>query len=243
MSISIIAFSDIHSPIYTKELLSILKDRCKNYHVDVLLMAGDVVSEGKWQNASYIEDVSSICEAKKFLGVFGNEDYEESRDKIKEMTPSVEWLEDKRSTFTLSGLRVSVFGSIGILDEPTRWQTKNIPHILEVYKTRLEALKSHCIQSRDSDINIVLMHYPPTYSTLLGEPTWAWKQMGSKRAESIIINECTFGNVFHGHAHNSKSLVAHVKDVIFTNVAFPARRDVVYVQLSKKIRLDTFFHK
>lgn len=206
----------------------------------LLIVAGDVVDKGGWQHAGYLEEVYDICEPAAFLGVFGNDDYTDVRDKIKELAPRVVWLEDEKRELNIEGSTISVYGSTGILDEPTRWQERNISSIREIYAERLERLKSYCEQLSPQHINIVVMHYPPTYSTLRGEPAWAWRQMGSRRAEGVLASTCGRGYVFHGHAHNSVNLQSALGNIAFFNVSYPARKDLLYVELRPKVGLERF---
>jgi Icc-related predicted phosphoesterase len=234
------AFSDVHSPLYTNEVLGLIEKHCAVSGPDIIVVAGDIVDRGKWQAASYLERINELCKPSYFIGVFGNDDFPEIREKIKELTPSVKWLDDENLGLTVKNLSFRIHGSTGILDEPTNWQSKNIPNIREIYRKRLDNLKSFCEQSEDDSINIVVMHYPPTYTTMLGEPSWAWKQMGSRKAEEILVSLCKHGYVFHGHAHNSKRLQHTIGDITFTNVAYPARKDVFFTLIKPKVSLDKY---
>lgn len=243
MYIRLISFSDVHSPLYTKEFIEIAKKRCSEIKPDLAIVAGDVVERGSWKDADYLEKINDICKPELFVGVFGNDDYQEVKGNIKDLTPSIRWLEEEILSLRMHGYKINIFGSTGILDEPTKWQAKNIPNIHKEYQDRLEKLKNFCVNTTRDDLNIIVMHYPPTHSTLIGEPIWAWSQMGSKKAESVILASCQSAYVFHGHAHNSKRLMFTSGNISFINVAFPARKDVYFGESKPVSGLDKYLFK
>jgi len=240
MSVTFVAFSDIHLPIYKREFIEEVSKLCSQLQPDLLLAAGDVVDRGKWDEAAVLEQVYAVCRPAAFLAVFGNDEYQETRDKIRSLTPHVRWLDNEEALIDVKGVPIRAFGSTGILDEPTRWQAKNIPNIREVYQKALESLRDFCSRATADSLNFVIMHYPPTFKTLQGEPLWAWRQMGSARAEEVIVKARRCDYVIHGHAHNSRKLTHVHGNTTFINVAFPARKGLYVGKASLKRGLEGF---
>jgi Icc-related predicted phosphoesterase len=77
---------------------------------------------------------------------------------------------------------------------------------------------------------VVVMHYSPTYATMLGEDERIWPELGSKMIEEVI-RETKPTVVVHGHVHKSKRLEARIDNVRVVNVALPARGDIVFLDI------------
>jgi len=235
----ILATSDVHSPVYLKVWSRALEEACSKSSRILLFIAGDLVNRGKAHAASLVEDCIRRCKAEiKVVGVFGNDDFEEVRDEIAANTPSIEWLDDEIKMLEWNGALVRVYGTTGVLDELTSWQSKNMPWLKKKFEARLKALEEFSrIEKEPGECRVLLSHYPPTYKTLVGEPRFAWPQMGSQRAEMIIERSRTIDLVIHGHAHKSKVLETQVGGARVLNVAFPAVNGLVEVSLKARRRL------
>ncbi len=227
--IKILATSDVHAPKYLNILRSSIESRSGvEKEVDLVLLAGDYVDKGKIQFMKYVVKILEKFRSKPIIGVFGNEDYDTIKPAIKREASFIVWLEDEEYEVSINGLRVKVYGTTGVLDEPTSWQEKNIPGIRRIYEERLEGIRRFASKPRgSSELRILLTHYPPTYKTLVGEPRYAWPQMASSKAESIITRFGGIDFVVHGHAHKSRVLEVFVSKTKIYNVALPARRDVL----------------
>jgi Icc-related predicted phosphoesterase len=237
-----LATADIHAPDYLDEFRKKLIDKCRGYKTNIVFLAGDFVDRGKSQYMPYIVEALEECGADYNIGVFGNDDYEEVRPFLRKASNKIiTWLEDSTIELNIENMVLQIFGTTGILDEPTRWQSKNIGGIREIYQKRLELLKNFAKKEKDKGtIRIVLTHYPPTYKTLVGEPRFAWRQMGSIKAEKIIKETQTIDYVIHGHAHRSRVLETKIGSTTVLNVAFPARKDVVEVKIKATLGLLSF---
>lgn len=208
---------------------------------DVVLVAGDVVNEGRWSEAGYLNAVASLCKPKHYIGVFGNDDYEQFRPRIRSLAKAVTWLEDEVTVVEVGGVTLSILGSSGVLDEPTPWQRRNVPIVEERYAKRVELVKKFCEEA--GGLKVLLTHYAPTFVTLEGEPRWAWRQMGSRRVEEIMVSRCGFLLAIHGHAHNSRRLEATLGRVKVYNVAFPARRGVALIKVERAVGLEAYLKR
>ena len=219
------ATADLHLPKYYKEFIAAL-DRT-NYTFDLFLLAGDII------NGKNIEDFEKFYNSLfgkvecPIVMVFGNNEFSEIRMYLKLKYPDIIFLEDESVILKVKDKIVGIYGSSGVLDKPTSWQMKNVPGIDEIYKARLERIKTG-LNKLLVDYKILLLHYAPTYATLEGEPPFAYPSMGSKKLEPIL-KETKPDLVVHGHSHNGKQF-AWVEGVPVYNVAFPANNKIVVIK-------------
>ncbi len=233
----IAATADIHSPRYLKMLKEAVK-RVKE-RPDIVLLAGDLINKGnvKWY-APTIEVISQLG-SKRVFAIFGNEEYEETHDKIKEsLEDRVTFLEEESIEIELKGIRIGIVGTKGSLEQPTTWQERNIPGIREVYEERVKKVEQ-LLLGLDAELKVLLMHYSPTFKTLFGEYRSIWPQLGHRGYEKVI--ERTRPNlVIHAHAHNGTKR-AFVSNVEVINVSLPLWKDLVLVRLVKRASLEQYF--
>ncbi len=229
-----LATSDIHAPNYIPLLRESLEKALRDVleGVCIVFLAGDYVDEGKHQFMPLVTRVLEPLRNKPVLAVFGNDDYEEVRDKIRSAASWFRWLDDEEETIEVGGLTVRVFGTMGVLDQPTRWQEKNVPGIRRIYDGRLQRIEEFARERKGDEIRILLTHYSPTYKTLVGEPRFAWPQMGSRRVEKVLEKYGTIDLVVHGHAHKSRVLETRIGKTRVLNVALPARKSIVIDSVS-----------
>ncbi len=232
----IAAVADIHAPLYLKifeeklDMLLPLKDK-----VSFFLLAGDIVDGGKF---GYLDKVNSILNKVDVLmfGCFGNNEYEDREELVKEKLSNIRFLNDERVTLDLGAYKVDIVGSRGVLDEPTFWQKKNVQGIEEIYRNRISKLKmisSEC----GGDIKILLLHYPPTLKILKGENPRFLKQMGSNRLEDLIRE---FDAVIVGHAHRGLQYVEVYGTPVY-NVSLPLRNEIPIIDIVRGKGLERFF--
>jgi Icc-related predicted phosphoesterase len=231
----IAAVADIHAPLYIKifeeslKRLLPLKDK-----VSFLLLAGDIVDGGKFEQLENVKVLLDKVDV-PILGCFGNNEYEDKEDLVKERLSNVKFLNDELFETNVGGVKVNVVGSRGVLDEPTFWQKKNVPGIDEIYRKRI--LKLHKIADEcKGDIKILMLHYPPTLKILKGENPRFLKQMGSNRLEDLVPK---FDAVVTGHAHRGQPF-AEVSGVPVYNVSLPLRGDIVILNAEKGRGLERF---
>ncbi|MEM0020639.1 MAG: metallophosphoesterase [Fervidicoccaceae archaeon] len=237
----ILATSDAHIPKGEAELQKAVEASCgQGEEVDVLILAGDMIERGKIALYPRVKEILSKCKARITIGIFGNEEFDDLRDEIEKNNEWVLWLNDDVKDISINGEKILVFGSTGILDEPTIWQRKNIPSIEERYNARLRKLEEF-LKIKFNGTKIAVFHYPPTYKTLYGEPSFAWHEMGSRRAEELIKKLGGVDLVIHGHAHRGKVLSVKIGEAEVYNVSLPARKDLFKYEFKKgKISLMDF---
>lgn len=225
----VLAVSDVHSPRYLLEFTAALARRSQDCRsVNAVILGGDMVERGKVEAFKPVLDaIKSRCAGKPVVAVFGNEEYVGTEDKYVKAYPDVIWLND--SYTVLNG--VAIYGTRGALDRLTRWQRRHMPWLEKVYRERVRRLEEAAVRlKKEYGKVIVVMHYAPTYATLVGEPQSIWPEMGSKLMEAAITRAKP-DLVIHGHAHRSKKLEAVIGGVRIVNVAFPARRDLVVLNV------------
>jgi len=236
-SIIIASTADIHSPKYLEALKEAIK-RVKD-KPDIVLLAGDLINKGnvKWY-APTIEAISQL-ETERVVAIFGNEEYEETHDKLREEFGDViTFLDDEFVKFEIKGMSLGIVGTKGSLEQPTTWQERHMPGIKEVYENRIKKVEK-LLRELDTDIKVLLMHYAPTFKTLFGEYRSIWPQLGHRGYEKVI--EATRPDlVIHAHAHNGSKRAA-MWNIEILNVSFPVWRDIVIVKLAKRASLEQYF--
>jgi len=231
--IALLAVADIHAPKYLElfsKSVSSLSTR-----PDLVLLAGDVIYKGRAEEVLKVVDVLT----KKFKDVriiacFGNEEYDQVKGKLKELTKGVvEWLDDEAIELELKGKVLGIVGTRGSLDRPTRWQRAHVPNIEQIYKSRVDVVKEKLLSLSSCDYKILLTHYAPTHKTLVGEPKGIWPELGCKAFEQVI-SETKPTLVVHGHAHNSKVNEAWIGSTLVVNVSLPSRKGVCFLEVPPK---------
>ena len=236
-SLVIASTADIHSPKYLedlKEAVKRVKDRPK-----LILLAGDLINKGKIEWYAPTIEVISQLQAERIIAVFGNEEYDETHDKLREeFSDLVIFLDDESITFEIDRISIGIVGTRGSLEKPTTWQERHIPGISDVYENRIKKVEK-LLKGLDTDLKVLVMHYAPTFKTLFGEYRRIWPHLGHRGYEKVI--EITRPDlVIHAHAHNG-SKKASVRNIEVLNVSFPVWREVVLVKLAKRTGLDEYF--
>jgi Icc-related predicted phosphoesterase len=214
------ATGDVHHPTYTDLLKSSI---ISTGTPDLFLIAGDVLKPG---DPSDYADIISIIRnhySCPLVASFGNTEFQEDRPRIRTENPSVVFLDDEAVVLEISGSRVLVVGSTGSLERPTSWQKRNIPHINDIYRARIETIAS--LLRKEADLKILLTHYAPTYLTLEGETRSSYPWMGTRRFEAVIT-EINPSVVVHAHAHRG-TCRAILEGVPVINVSLPLNGGVV----------------
>ncbi len=233
----IAALSDVHGPRYLAYLrasLSALKT------AKLLLLAGDIVDKGEPEHVKLVMRVIREVYNGSVIAVFGNEEYDERKNRIREADESVLWLDDECTLLKVDDVDVAVVGTRGVLDKPTRWQERNIPNIRELYSKRLEKLGELLKRAAETSGRVILVtHYAPIGPTLEGEDPRIWSQLGSRGLTRLILRNHV-DVVIHGHAHNSAKTQAQLGATRVYNVALPATRSVTMVPVAR-MGLEEFF--
>ncbi|MGC8543318.1 MAG: metallophosphoesterase family protein [Vulcanisaeta sp.] len=217
MAIRVLATADIHSPKYFTRFREAVKNLGR---FDLILLAGDLMEDGKIEGLKVlINELRKLSD--NVIAVPGNEDYEEVMPRAKSLG-FIRWLDDEVIRVNVNGVPLRIVGSRGSLERPTTWQLKNIPHITETYKRRVEWLKNTLNSSRE--LTILLIHYAPSFKTLEGEDPRIWPTLGVRDLESTIFSNNVIA--IHGHAHEStlrcvKSGKSYIINAAFTNIWRP----------------------
>ncbi|MCW1296125.1 MAG: metallophosphoesterase [Candidatus Parvarchaeota archaeon] len=221
--------ADIHAPTYFEDFKNALADLEK---IDLFLLAGDIIFKGNFNEIDKVIDEIR----KKFNGMiiacFGNEEYEEIREKL--MERDIIWLDDDYKIIKLDGMKVGIIGTTGCLDVPTKWQSKHIPNIKDIYEERIKKI-DQLISELDVDLLIILSHYSPTYKTIFGEEKFKYKWLACRKFEKVII-ERKPNFWIHGHAHNSKITETKINTTIVLNVSLPAIKNIKTIKIDEGLR-------
>jgi len=233
------ATADIHWPKYQDLFVSALNRLPTN--LDLLLLAGDLVQSG---DKDQIHPILDYLKRQKIecpiYACFGNDDYESIEEDLREASQGlINFLDDELVVLRIGEVRVAIVGSRGVLDQPTFWQSRNIPDIRARYTERVGKLDRLLGEARSqSDHVILLCHYAPTFATLRGEPVRTHLQMGSRRVERLLHRHNPTLAI-HGHAHRG-SRRAWVGTVPVYNVALPLCQEFVVVEFPQPRGLERF---
>lgn len=237
MGLLVAATSDVHSPRYLLEFIAALgrhRDACGR--VRLFIFAGDMVEKGRVAALEpVVKAVRSSCRSARIVAVFGNEEYMDRETLFVERYKDVVWLNDNYMTLEYGGYRVAVYGTRGAIDRPTPWQRRNIPGIHRIYSERVSRLRETVSALRRKGYYVIVVtHYAPTRKTVEGEDPKIWPYLASTAMERAI-EESKPNLVIHGHAHHARRLEALVGETLVVNVAFPARRDIVLLDVPMSI--------
>ncbi|NHI90878.1 MAG: hypothetical protein EAX96_00160 [Candidatus Lokiarchaeota archaeon] len=222
--------SDVHAPKYLNLFAKSLA-RIKN--IDFFLFGGDMIFKGDIKQYDKIIDLIRRRFDCPIIGVFGNEEFDELREKIKQEYSEISFLMEESKILKINGVSIGFIGTTGSLDELTWWQSKNKPENVEIFKNRIKKVDK-LFQNLRANVRILLSHYAVSYKTMRGETIFAYPQLGSREYEQIILKyQPKF--VFHGHAHRGLSHVTLRKTIIF-NVAMPLLKKIKVINLKTKMK-------
>ena len=227
----IAAVGDVHSPRYYDIFVRAI-DTMKA-KPDLFVMVGDMVNRGSLEEYDKIYNVLFGKIYCPIVAVFGNNEFQEIRGKIREKYPEIKFLDDESTVVQVGKRFVGIVGSTGSLDMPTPWQKKNIPDIENIYRDRVDKVDS-LLQKLLTNFKLLLMHYSPTYKTLEGERPMYRSSFGSKLYENVIRNRKP-NLAMHGHSHNGTKQ-AWVDTVPVFNVALPLNREIVIIDTEKNLK-------
>lgn len=227
----IAAVGDVHSPRYYDEFVRAI-DTIKA-KPDLFVIVGDMVNRGSLEEYDKVYNVLFGKINCPIAAVFGNNEFQEIRAKIKQKYPEIKFLDDESSVVQVGKAFVGIVGTTGSLDTPTPWQKKNVPDIEKIYKDRIATVDS-LLQKLLTNFKLLLMHYSPTYRTLQGENPMFYSSMGSKLYEKVIW-ERKPNIVMHGHSHRGTKQ-AWIDTVPVFDVALPLNGDIVIIDTEKDLK-------
>ncbi|BCU70452.1 metallophosphoesterase family protein [Stygiolobus caldivivus] len=223
----IAATSDLHSPKYLTQFFASFS-KIRELEISLFLLAGDLCERGEYKHFTPIYDM-----LKKYttVAVFGNEDFTDKREYYKKFFNEIRWLEDEKLTLEAQNLEIDIIGSEGVLEKPTNWQ-KLHGITEEIYEKRREKIEKLLCEAR-GDIKILLTHYASTFKTVFGERKSIYPNLGYRILETT---ECSPDLAIHGHAHYAKATYGEIGKTRVYNVAFPANKKIVIIDLDPLIR-------
>jgi Icc-related predicted phosphoesterase len=225
----IASVGDIHAPKFLKEFERSLT-AIDPKGIELFLFAGDLILKGNFNNISYvldsIEENDLNCPV---LSCFGNEEYSEVRDRLRELAGNrIRFLDDESVELQIRDLSVGIVGSQGSLETPTPWQARNVPNIETTYSKRISRI-AELLAELKTDIRILLVHYPPTFRILEGEPKAFYRYIGCRRCERIVSKNMV-DTVICAHSHMGSAL-AFVNGVPVHNVSLPAVHKISEIEI------------
>ena len=226
----IAATSDVHSPRFYEDFVRAIDNM--PVKPDLFILAGDMIERG-----SPPEEYGRVYNALfgkvscPIIACFGNNEFiPDIRSQIKVKIKDIKFLDGEAIEIKTGYDTVGIVGTIGSLDTATNWQKVNIPNIEKIYQERMQTV-DRFLHRMMSKIKIVIMHYAPTYRTLVGENPRFFGGLGSQMYENMFLQRKP-DLVIHGHSHRG-SKFAWVDTVPIFNVAFPVNRDIVIIDTEK----------
>jgi len=226
----IAATSDVHSPRFYEDFVRAIDNM--QVKPDLFLLAGDMIERGN--PPEEYERVYNALFGKiscPIVACFGNNEFiPDIRTQLKLKIKDIKFLDGEAIEIKTGYTTIGIVGSIGSLDTATNWQRTNIPNIEKVYQERMSTVDKF-LHRMMTHIKIVLMHYAPTYKTLVGENPRFYGGMGSQMYENVFLQRKP-NLVIHGHSHKG-SKFAWVDTVPVFNVSFPINREIVVIDTEK----------
>lgn len=227
----VVAVSDVHAPVWLGDLEKAIDGKERGEYL--VLVGGDMVNRGNYRYYRKVMGVLNRLGDVSIVAVFGNDEYDNVKDRIKEENPGIIFLEDESIELEIDGKKVGIVGSRGCLELPTTWQRKNIPMIDKIYAERLRSLGDMLEDLRRRvDTTVLLTHYATTTKTMKGENPRAWRYLGHRGFERYMKQGLIDVSI-HGHVH-SGSRIAEVGNTKVYNVAFPLWWQLVEIDLESK---------
>ncbi len=231
----IAAVGDVHG---RESLPSLRADLSGLGPADLFLLAGDITDHSDLDGYEAVLRTVRESVRAPIWAVFGNNEYEPDHPKyVARFSEAygVRFLEDEVAAYESGGRTVRIIGSTGCLDRPTWWQRKNLPHMADVYRRRIDVLDG--LLAGD-DVRVLLTHYPPTYLTMGGEKDEWRPELGCKALEPVLLRRRP-ALIVHGHVHKGipfaelrpsfgrlEDFAAPSPPLPVHNVAYPVRHAV-----------------
>jgi Icc-related predicted phosphoesterase len=206
------------------------------------LLAGDLTTCGGPDEAKVLADACRGLDV-PVVAVLGNHDWHLTR--TQEVAAAlgrggIRVLERSSERFELRGLDVGVVGLKGFVGGFPDYVLPDFgePLLREVYAETTKdvtALERELEAIADCDVQIVLLHYAPTTTTLEGEPRGIWAFLGTDRLAGPIAAHSP-DLVLHGHAH-AGTFEGYIGRVPVYNVAIQVtQKDFWYFELGPRER-------
>ncbi len=204
---------------------------------DLVLLAGDLTAHGEPHE---MEVIAAAC-ARLDLPVYavlGNHDHHANR--VAALTSILERagvvvLERSWTTASANGPRLGIAGTKGFVGgfPGSTLPDFGEPLLREVYAETgkdVAALDHALEEIAECPLRVVLLHYSPTMSTLVGEPESIWTYLGSNRLDGPIQKHHP-DLVLHGHAHAGTFAGAIGRVPVYNVAVHVMRRDFFVFEL------------
>ena len=237
-SIRVAAAGDVHADSSRRADLEAAFTSLRG-RADVVLLAGDLTTHGRPEEAQVTADASQLAELPVF-SVLGNHDWHSNRaaEVVAVMQEAGVTMLDNASPYARLSVGDSSVGIAGTKGFVGGFPGSHLPDfgeplLREVYAeaTReVDALQRGLSATDDCDFQIVLLHYSPTLMTLEGERPEIAAFLGCDRLAHPIAEHAP-DLVLHGHAHAGRFDGTIGKVPVF-NVALPMKREFWVFELS-----------
>jgi Icc-related predicted phosphoesterase len=205
---------------------------------DIVLLAGDLTTHGDPDEARILAEVCSPSKLPVFA-VLGNHDWHCGRQEAIAailQNAGITVLDCDSAICCIDGTEVGIVGTKGFVGgfPGSHLPDFGEPLLRSVYaetSAEIDALDKGLRDVAHCPVRIVLLHYAPTDTTLVGEPEGIWAFLGTDRLAAPIL-EHSPNLVLHGHAHAGRFEGA-IGDVPVFNVSVPVMaRDFWVFELS-----------
>jgi Icc-related predicted phosphoesterase len=236
-TLRIAAAGDIHCrEVRREEIESAF--RALEGEADIVLLAGDLTTHGEPEEAQILADICSSSSLPIFA-VLGNHDWHAGlQAQLTDVLRSggIHVLERDSAICCIDGTEVGIVGAKGFIGgfPGSHLPDFGEPLLRQVYgetSAEIGALEEGLREVAHCPVRIVLLHYAPTDTTLVGEPDGIWAFLGTDRLATPIL-EHDPNLVLHGHAHAGRFEGA-IGNVPVFNVSVPVMgRDFWVFELS-----------
>jgi uncharacterized protein len=193
---------------------------------DLLLLAGDLTTHGQPEQAQVLADACRDLDI-PIYAVWGNHDWH--CDQVGAIQPILEdagitVLERETAIVCVNDVEIGLVGLKGFVGG---FPGSHLPDFGEPLLRKVYAETTEDVEALDEGLKaiahcpfrIVLMHYAPSTTTLVGEPETIWTMLGNDRVAAPIAQHEP-DMVLHGHAH-AGTFEGAIGDVPVYNVSVP----------------------
>jgi uncharacterized protein len=193
---------------------------------DLLLLAGDLTTHGQPEQARVLADACRNLDV-PIYAVWGNHDWH--CNQVDAIQPILEdagitVLEREAAVVCVNDVEIGVVGLKGFVGG---FPGSHLPDFGEPLLRTVYAETTKDVEALDDGLKaiahcpfrIVLMHYAPSTTTLIGEPETIWTMLGNDRVAAPIAQHEP-DMVLHGHAH-AGTFEGAIGDVPVYNVSVP----------------------
>jgi Icc-related predicted phosphoesterase len=235
-SIRVAAAGDLHADQRTRARVEDAFGHVA-HAADVVLLAGDLTAHGEPDEMEVVASAAAELDVPVYA-VLGNHDYHANR--VDEITALLEAagvvvLERSWARAAIADTTLGIAGTKGFVGgfPGSTLPDFGEPLLRQVYAETgkdVAALDRALAEIADCPLRVVLLHYSPTMSTLVGEPESIWTYLGTNRLDGPIQKHRP-DVVLHGHAHEG-TFAGSVGPVPVYNVAVHVmRRDFFVFEL------------